>query len=385
MASGYQYRSVQTGASQAIVHACLLVFVLIPVVPLLAAQINYDNLFLPLMGLVLLMAVNFSNELRRHKRVNGPLLLQIGILCLLTSLVKYAFLPAFTAIIIYLTARLWRTLKGPHGIWLAFKAGMKRVERLKLAMLIVALLLSGGLFAERYGVNMVRYHTPLPDCGQVLSVQSCRSYPPWARDYDFSLYKTNPSTDPVVFMSEWLYGMWLRLFFAVDGPATDFETRGPLLVPAFSAIGFAAVSSLVVLVYLRRIFRIYKGEVLGLLTLVAVLYIGVLWLNGFQAYIRTGQPVALNGRYLFPVLPPLLLVAGLAFNEMFKRRTELKLLVACVAVLSLLWGGGALTYILRSRDIWYWPSPTVRAANHALQNTLGPVTPGYRNPIEFLH
>jgi hypothetical protein len=381
----YRRLLLKTGASRAIVHGCLLVFVLIPVVPLLAAQINYDNLFIPLVGLALLMTVNFNEELTRNKRINPATLLQVLILCLLASLVKYAFLPVFIAVVAYLVVRLWQVLKTPRQIWLAKVAAMKRLGTLSGLLLVMGMVISGGLFIERYGINLVRYHTPVPDCSKVLSVRACSAYAPWIRDNYLETHK-NPtaSHSSVTFASDWLYGMWFRLFFAVDGPASNFETRGPLVVPAVSAIVFAVACVPLVLGYLRRIFRLYDASVLGLLAAVTVLYIAVLWIDGFQAYVRTGQPVAINGRYLLPVLLPLMLVSALAINELFKRHTELKLLVGCLAVLSLLWGGGALTYILRSRDGWYWPDPAVRTVNHAVQDTLGPVTPGYRHPGEFL-
>jgi hypothetical protein len=179
--------------------------------------------------------------------------------------------------------------------------------------------------------------------------------------------------------------MWLRLFFAVDGPATGFETKGPFVVPGISAVIFAGVSMGLVLVYLKRLFRTYNRPVLSLLTGVTVVYIVALWLDEFRAYARTGQPVAINGRYLLPVLLPMLLVSALAINELLKKRAELKLLVSGIVVVTMLYGGGALTYILRSRDAWYWPNSMVQTANHSVQNTLGPVTPGYRHPGEFLH
>src|SRR5438270_1670989 len=39
----YRRLFLKTGISRPVVHACLLVFVLLPIVPLLAGQINYDN------------------------------------------------------------------------------------------------------------------------------------------------------------------------------------------------------------------------------------------------------------------------------------------------------------------------------------------------------
>src|SRR5665213_1702427 len=95
----YRRLGLKTGASTALVNICTLLFILIPITPLLAAQINYDNLLLPASAITLLLAVNFEAFLAKHKRLNVKILLQLLIACLLTSLVKYAFLPMFVAII----------------------------------------------------------------------------------------------------------------------------------------------------------------------------------------------------------------------------------------------------------------------------------------------
>lgn len=380
----YRRLLLKTGASRAMVHASLLIFILIPVVSLLAAQINYDNLFIPLVGLLLLLTVNFSEELQREKHINSRLLLGIISLGLLVSLVKYASLPIVAVSMIYLAARLMRVYKSPTALWRSFLDGCAGGDRKVLLALMLVVILAGGLFVERYGVNLIRYHTPVADCSQVLSERQCSAYGPWIRDHILALNKGDAAPSPVHFTSEWVYGMWLRLFFAVDGPTSQFQTRGPLPVPAISAIVFASISAGLVLRYSRRIFARYNGSALSLLAATALVYVIVLYLNVYQAYARTGQPVAINGRYLLPVLPVLILFSALAFGELLKRQLRLKLLVTGGALLCLLWGGGALTYILRSSDNWYWPSPAVRAANHAVQRTLGPVTPGYNDPTEFL-
>jgi hypothetical protein len=380
----YRRLLLKTGTSRAIVHSCLLVFVLIPVVPLLAAQINYDNLLIPLTGLILLLVIRFDEELERLKRLNIKQLLTILILCLLTSLVQYAFLPIFVAIVVYLLVRLWQIFRHWHAFWMAVNSGVKQTRRRTLTGLALALVLAGGLFGERYGINLVRYHTPVPACSQVLSVRECRSYGPWIRDYDYAINRVDEEKNPAVFTADWVYGMWLRLFFAVGGPGTGFETRGPLFIPAIGSVVFSGGSALFIIRYARRIKDSYNASVLGLWALVSACYITALWLDEYLAYVRTGQPVAINGRYLLPVLLPLLVFAALGWRELLQRRPRLKVVVFYAAIVSLLWGGGALTYVLRSNDAWYWPSPAARTLNHAVQRTLGPLTPGYRNPDAFL-
>ncbi len=374
-------------ASKASVHACLLLFVLIPVVPLLAAQINYDNLLLPLTGFILLLVIRFSEALERNKRPNASRLIVIFALCLLTSLVKYAFLPIFMAVLLYMAWRLLRTFGSVKDVLAGIWSGIAIIQR-RLAWLLIALLVvSSGLFMERYGVNLVRYHTPVPDCGQVLSARQCRAYGPWIRDYTLEeVEASNPQAahTPLRFAGEWLYGMWLRLFFAVGGRASDYETRGPLLVPAVSAILFAGTAALLCIRYGRAIFLAYNRHALSLLSLVTSLYIGVLWLDEYRAYLRTGQPVAINGRYLLPVLLPIMLFGVLGVAQLLRGRAVLKLATVSLAGLSLLCGGGALTYILRSNPSWNWQSFGVPTVTRTVQHIVGPAVPGYRQPTQFL-
>ena len=379
---------LQTGASRAIINLCLLLFVLLPIVPLLAAQINYDNLLMPLVAGVLLLTTRFNQQLAKRDSSAAKTLLQLVILCLLTSIVKYAFLPLCIVVLSFVAIKLVTTHRraskpAQRPLRVLYK-GFRQLDRVSRWGLLLLLMLSAVLFSERYGVNLIRYHTPVPDCGQVLVLEECSLYGPWIRDYNFAADKADTGDSPVTFMHEWLYGMWLRTFFAVDGPTTQFQTRGPLTVPGIAGIGIAVIGAAAIIVAGRQVWRRYDRTVLGLGLAGAGFYVVVLWLTEYQDYVHTGVPVAINGRYLLPVLLPVMLVGALALNEVIKRWPRLKLTLTVTAVLSLVWGGGALTYILRSNDAWYWPSPAVRTANHAVQRVVGPLTPGYSDPVEFL-
>jgi hypothetical protein len=251
-------------------------------------------------------------------------------------------------------------------------------------LLVVGLVASSTLFIERYGINIARYHTPVPACDQAISQQQCAAYAPRARDYNWTTNAKLKTEGPVIYMNDWLYGMWLRTFFAVDGPATDFQTRGPLLVPGIASIGLAGATLIAIGVSLRRLLRKYNRPVLGLFLAVAGVYTGLLWIDGYMAYLRTGHTVAINGRYLFPMLPLILVIGALSWNELLKGRQAIKAGLFTVTIVSLLWGGGALTYILRSNDAWYRPDSTVRSANRLVRDNLGPLTPGWRQPTLFM-
>lgn len=381
----YRRLLLKTGASKTIVQACLAIFILIPIAPLLAAQINYDNLLLPAAALTLLLAVNVSEELRLYKRINLCRLLQLTIVGLLTCLVKYAFLPILLVIAIFLAIRLRQTYSKSGKFWLSLGFGWTLMTKTSRWALVILVLLSIGLFTERYGLNTLRYHKPIPDCSKVLSAKQCSAYGPWVRDHQLEVHKpANATKSPLVFSADWFYGMWLRSFFAVDGPASNFATKGPLILPGIGAIAFAASAALVTLIYSRRLWKIYNSQVLWLFIGAMAGYVGILWLDGYQSFLQTGQAVAINGRYLLPILPLLLLLLVLGPNELLKRQQAAKLVLAIAALICMAWGGGTLTYILRSNDSWYWPNQTVQGTNRAVRNAIGPAVPGYYSPNEFM-
>jgi hypothetical protein len=311
-------------------------------------------------------------------------LLGLFTLCIFASLVKYAFLPIFLVIVGYVIINLFRSSGNLSKLSRAFSTGWRQTGKLWRWGLIILLLLASSLFVERYGINVIRYHTPVADCGQVLDFEHCQSYGPWIRDYNLEQTKVNPETNPLAYTQHWFYGMWFRTFFAVDGPSTGFQTRGPLLSPSVGAIIWASLGGLALLLTTKRLWWRYDGVVLWLFVSVSVVYVAVLWLQEYQLFTQTGKPVAINGRYLLPILPMVILLLILAINELIKNVTA-KYLLGCLVLLSLVWGGGVLTYILRSNDAWYWSNTPLKGANHSLQSALGPITPGYHKPTQFLH
>ncbi|MDB5175956.1 MAG: hypothetical protein JWM81_814 [Candidatus Saccharibacteria bacterium] len=376
----YRKLLLKTGASRAMVQTCLLLFVLVPIVPMLAAQINYDNLLLPLTALFLLCALKVRQALQANV-VSLTSLLQCLSLGMFAGLVKYAFLPIFVAVVIYLAVSLLRTFGFKASIVRLRDDFLKARASKRLWLLLAGFLVLLLLSFERYGVNIIRYHTPVPDCGQVLTVQQCSAYGPWIRDYNLAAQNT-ASPNPANYLKEWLYGMWFRSFFAVDGPSTQFQTRGPLFVPAVSAIIFVLIAA-VAAVRARRWLWQESGPAVRLFVLVTACYIGVLFLQQYKLYSDTGQPVAINGRYLLPLLPLVVLVCALAVQQaVSSRRLKVGLAIATIACFA--YGGGALTYILRSNDTWYWDNGAVRTANHAVQRVIGPVVPGNYTPTAFL-
>lgn len=370
-------------APSSIVNLSTLGFILIPVVPLMAAQLNYDNALFALIGLVLVLCVRLTDQLQKRQSWLVTLSWLI-VASLSASLVKYAFLPILVAVAVYVMVmfikygggkkRLLREVHREAGQW----------RRPAFLIATVAAVLLVALAGERYAVNLALYHTPVPDCGQVLDYSHCSAYSPWNRNYNYAQEKHDFEAHFLDFTHEWFYGMWRRSFFAVDGPTTGFQAAMPLLLPGLVGVFFPPLALAASVLAWRRLTKRYDRRLLWLSVSIAGAYILALFVNGYKDYLHTGRAVAINGRYLMMILLPLIVIGMLAFRELLRRRPTLLRSLAAIMILALLWGGGALTYILRSNDQWYWNSTAVRAANHAVQHVIGPVVPGYYAPEHML-
>lgn len=378
----YLFRQLllMVGGSKALVNSVLLVFIFIPVVPLLAAQINYDNVMFPLVAISLILASKLTQAIKANNKIavtQVVLLLLVGAFC---SLVKFAYLPIFLAILIYILYVGYKQFRTIKELKKSLITGYRASNKLLLVAATFVLLIVGGLFIERYAVNTVQYHAPIPECSKVLSEQQCASYGPWSRDHNYALTHTDRSYKPLDFSGEWLYGMWLRSFFSLGGILTNYETRGPLPVPSIAAIVFLVAGLAIAFVQRKNLHKIYDDNMLKLLGSTTVFYIVILWLEEFRSYTKTGQPVAINGRYLVPVFPIILFVIAAAINLQLRGRANLKIAVFAIAFACLLYGGGTATYILRANSGWYWQGSSFQSINLTLKRNVGPWVLGYNIP-----
>ncbi|HET9174531.1 MAG TPA: hypothetical protein VFN56_04620 [Candidatus Saccharimonadales bacterium] len=364
----------KTNAPVSWVNLSLLFFILIPVVPQLAAQINYDNLFIPLVALSLLLTINIREEMHRKDILNLKLTFSLLVLCLLTSLVKYAFLPIFLAILVYLLLDIVIKHKWDISSVITFLIwSIKNTRKRFIVAGIFLVIASGGLFFERYGINFIRYHTPIPACDRVLSIPECSSYGPWERDYLYKQYKGTVNPNQIRFTADWFYGLFERSFFAVNGPQSNFATDPALPIIAITA-ALSGIVGVILFIYFRKTIVLSTKHMIFLLS-VSIAYAAALWYQNYTDFLKVGQPVAINGRYVFPILLPILLAIALGYRELFKSHFQLRniILLTYFAII-ILEGGGALTFIIRSDASWYWPNDHyITTMNNAVSNIMKPI------------
>ena len=361
--------------SSALSNVALFMFVIVPVVPSLAATINYDNMIFLLVPILAGFALTCTTAIIKNKTVPVSSLLWFMAVGFIGSLTKYAFAPIFVGAILYLLS-LWGFSRAKKQIAKSIITSFRLLKRSTQIVLIIAILISGGLFAERYGGNLVKYREFAPDCADLSPLSECLSYGPWARNYylDLKVKSTNPPHDPAIaiYPFSWIKDMIYRLYFTIN---YDFKEYSPLPLPYLTAWIIGGIGIILSLAFWRHILRIDKR--LLLLISMMVIYVGGLFYVNFTEFLHYRTIVAVNGRYAIIVLPILFIIIGLAYRRLFqlifkKRATQFLGIFAVVVLLLALQGGGAVTYFIRSQPIWYWQYQPLNDFNTNVKNTIAP-------------
>jgi hypothetical protein len=367
------------GASAAMRNVVLAFFVLTPVVPFLGAQINYDGLIVLMTALAFSTYHGFRSALRSQNSWKWPLFGHLLLICTFASLVKYAFLP--------LAAGL--TLAVLFDLRYALKNGVKVLPRSKKVhfsgkIVIFALLLvvGLGLFSERYFVNIARYHTPIPECDQVLSVDECQGYAPWARNYMFANWHVETETkDKITYPATWVHKALGETVFTItsrfnEKGLVDYYNSMQLPIPNIFSWVMLVGGGFLSLFYWRTIKR---NQGLVVLLSVSALYVLALFAMNLMDYLHLGFPVAIHGRYLLPILPLLYFTIAMAVSKLLSSTAETKrvadsrkaIFAASLLIIFAVEGGGFVTLIMRSHDDWFWPqSKPAQQVNHDAQDVL---------------
>ncbi len=371
----FQRLLIRFKVSRALVHFTLLMFVLIPVVPTLAATINYDNLMFFLVPIITGLTLTCISSINKKQTIPASsfiLLLSVGFI---GSLTKYAFVPIFAGALLALLIVWLRSYKRKQII-ASIMTSYKALGRPTQIILTLFLVISTGLFIERYVGNLVMYQRFEPDCTQVKSLESCLTYGPWGRNYQLeSNVETNdPPYDPHVaaYPFYWVSELIRKLYFTIN---YDFQEYAPLPIPIAVAWVIGSIGTILTIIFWRSITLLDKR--LLLLTPIIGLYLAGLFYETFIAFLKFHTAVAVNGRYLIPILPFILIWLGLAYRQFFqailrRHASQFIAIFSVVILLLALQGGGAMTYLLRSQPIWYWQYQPLVDFNTSLKGIIKP-------------
>lgn len=346
----------EIGVSRAITHIGLTLFTLIPVAPLLAGQVNYDNPLLLIVALTLLFSVRIFNRLKTDNTLAVGSFWGLTITALIGVSVKFAYAAILAAFLIWLTVVLVRS----RATTPARLQVRRLIEITKSFSLMRKLALSigiglGCLFSAHYAVTFVQYGSLTPACDDVFSEQACMQYGPYARN---AMLKAERPTDfqPLSFIGYlatfWVPDMGERLTFALAGPTNDYQTKQPLelFYAIFMTLGLIGVTILLLSAWFLR-----GSPLVWVSLLLIVLYVVPLAVRLYGSYVTHAQPIAINGRYLLPILP-LVIVTIMTAPAHFARRMNtsrlLPYIAAAVLALFVVTGGGVSTYIVLAEPSW---------------------------------
>lgn len=335
------------GFSKPLANLLVLAVALTPLFTVLSAQISYDNLLILGTSASVYLCVSVLQDLRGG-RADIRKLAILGCLCLFTSLVKFAFLPIFVAItglVVWAVRSAWH--KDPSGLKSGAARSYASINRYIKVLLLAFLLLGGFLFMHFYGVNLVRYHNPVPQCDQVLNVADCRHYYAWNDNYVARSYQAahhaGHNMNALQYSAYWLVVNSFELFSVLV----------PLQGGIYSFLPYLVITGLFgVLMFLcmiANLSKIMKNRGLMALFVIAVSYLIILWTRNYHDYLRLGHPSAIAGRYLLPVLACIyaLLASGLSYAVKDLRKLApytLKLVLAIALSLTFIYYGGARPY-----------------------------------------
>lgn len=360
-----------------IINIGLSILILLPIFPTVAAHINYDNLLFALTPIFFI----FSLKLFRGKLTytNLVLMLTIG---MLTSLVKYTFLPIFLTTLLFLLYTLYK--KDFSKIYLSVRSSFINTNRYLSIALTILLLLSIGLFIERYAVNLYAYHEIQPGCQHIHDEADCLMQPIIARDSnaktEFTANPTKLRSLPDFTWQVWLPDMLTGIFSGganVGAPNSIYKwgtSKYVYIAPIGILLSYAWFTLLVapfIIGYAWR--RLVKTPFYYYFALIIGIYVfAVLVYTNYSSYRSTGIAAAIQSRYFLLLSPILTVFFTQAVNVSIKSK-KIKLIAFVLTLLIFTQGGGVFTYIVRSGDGWYWQKQEIIIINRNIKKSLLPI------------
>ena len=257
----------------------------------LSGGVSYDNL-----ANLCAVAATFYlvRALKGKKPITNSLLwvFTIG----LGMVTKKTILPLAAAMFIF-----WLVYIIKHRRQLDFKAefNWKQIVIAVFALLIV------GVNVSVYGVNLVKYREPIPDCTDLFTQTQCdlSVFVRRAKDMNFPEEKLTlrdvieqQKTNPINYFEEYWVKRMLTTIYGIMGHQAYY----PSLIITFYRLLYFLVFIVVIKYWEKRDFVFYT------LLALAVSYVFAIFIESYNEELMSDfQHVAIQGRYLFPVLVPI--------------------------------------------------------------------------------
>ncbi|GIG25981.1 DUF2142 domain-containing protein [Cellulomonas denverensis] len=288
------------GLSPVAANVVLFLLAATPLLVFVGATVNYDNLLL----LFVLLMMRAAVRLLTAPRLDPGGWLRLLTWASLAAVTKYVALPLIAVIGLAVLLRQFLVFRRTRGI-----PGPGQTtpwyRRPRRVLAVAATVVSVGLFAERYLVNVLRFRSLQPDCAVIHSASSCATFAPWQRNAELDAAFADLPIG-IGTLTDYIGHSWIPLMLRYTTLYGVIGTDGEPLNSLGPNIGGSVVVVLTIAVLVLLVLgaaRILRDWRAATLLLACAGYLGALFAENYTAYLALGQPLGIQGRYLLPVLP----------------------------------------------------------------------------------
>lgn len=302
---------------------------------LLSSSINYDNLG----NLFAIFSIYFFVKSIKNKSTTLYPTLMI-LMLLLGVLTKFTILPLAFILVSLIFLNIFKNRK-------EWKILINKKVAIALIPTIFFLLLNLLL----YGSNLLQYHELTPSCEKVLTHEQCLTNGVYYRDEveipkeDVNLLRmvTNLERfDPISYSFIWLWEM-IRRAVGIFGDSSFFHS-----IPTVSTF---VIFYLIYFIYGITHFKKYSLETKYLFWIFFLYGLILLYVQNYDMYLKRGNPfLALQGRYIFPVIAPIYIFLALVWERMYSTKF-FRILILISLVLFLLL---SIPYFVLNVESWWF-------------------------------
>jgi 4-amino-4-deoxy-L-arabinose transferase-like glycosyltransferase len=270
----------------------------------LSSSINYDNMA----NMFAVFSILFF--VRAIKNVgNWRSIFLMLIVLSLGTLTKFTITPLAFILVLLIAIYIIK-----H--WKSYKQGFKGSVLYFLIPICILLALNFGV----YGINLIRYQSLTPKCLDVLTYEQCLENGVFVRDNEwipaeevrfFDMVFSGERIDPVRYMGLWTWEMAKRIY-GIMGDSSLFASN--IILPFY--LFFFLIALILGILNWKDFSKESKY-----ITYVTVFYLLILlFVQNYNMYLKRGYPtLALQGRYMFPVISSSYVLFVLVLNSIEKK------------------------------------------------------------------
>lgn len=297
----------------------------------LSSSINYDNMTNMFSVFSLLFFVKALKDKGNWKNI----FLMLMLICL-GGLTKYTFLPlAFILVVLiaYFVIKNWKE----------YKQNLRGKVLYFLIPILILLIMNVGV----YGVNIIKFQSLTPKCLDVLTYEQCLENGVFYRDNVtipaqevnfFKMVFSGERLGPIRYSGIWVWEMSKRIF-GIMGDKSLFAKNA--IIPFY--LFFFLISFIVGILNWKKFNKEIKY-----LSIVTIFYLLVLLIvQNYDMYLKRDYPtLALQGRYMFPVISSVYVLFVFFLNKVKNKRLRVVIFISLIVLFVV----GCIPFFIRNVD-----------------------------------